>query len=60
MFDEMLQLVLSINGIHKIQSQWFIFDIVIWSNLKFSIWNLKYSHITNHFNRFYINFSYRT
>lgn len=27
MFDEMLQLVLSINGIHKIQSQWFIFDM---------------------------------
>lgn len=37
MFDEMLQLVLSINGIHKIQSQWFIFDIVIWSHLKFEI-----------------------
>lgn len=51
MFDEMLQLVLSINGIHKIQSQWFIFDIVIGSNLKSSIWNLKYSHITNNFNR---------
>lgn len=51
MFDEMLQLVLSINGIHKIQSQWFIFDIVIWSHLKSSIWNLKYSHITNHFDR---------